>query len=127
MYFFFAFKTFVRLLSHYSIPYVENQYHFWYFFCIWRYIAVYNTFIFVSSGDSLDWRGLNCEQMLERIMPKTKSGDILLFHYDTAHTSESLDKILTELEGKGFSFLKVSELIYKDNYIIDHTGRQIKQ
>ena len=76
--------------------------------------------------DSLDWRGLTCEQMLERIIPKTKSGDILLFHNDTAHTAESLDKILTELEGKGFSFLKVSDLIYKDNYTIDHTGRQIK-
>ena len=79
------------------------------------------------SVDSLDWRGLTCEQMLERIIPKTKSGDILLFHNDTAHTAESLDKILTELEKKGFSFLKFSDLIYKDNYTIDHTGRQIKQ
>lgn len=78
------------------------------------------------SVDSLDWRGLNCQQMLERIIPKTKSGDILLFHNDTAHTAESLDKILTELEKKGFSFLKVSDLIYKDNYMIDHAGRQIK-
>lgn len=77
------------------------------------------------SIDSLDWRNLNCEQMLERIIPKTQSGDILLFHNGTAHTAESLDKILTELEKKGFSFLKVSDLIYKDNYTIDHTGRQI--
>ena len=80
----------------------------------------------MSDGDSLDWRDLNGEQMLERIIPKTKSGDILLFHNDTAHTAESLDNILTELEKKGFSFLKVSDLIYKDNYTIDHTGRQIK-
>ena len=79
------------------------------------------------SVDSLDWRGLGCEQMLERIIPKTKSGDILLFHNDTAHTAESLDKILTELEKKGLSFLKVSDLIYKDNYMIDHTGRQMKK
>ena len=79
------------------------------------------------SIDSLDWRGLTCEQMLERIIPKTKSGDILLFHNDTAHTAESLDKILTELEKKGFSFLKVGDLISKDNYLIDHAGRQIKQ
>ena len=79
------------------------------------------------SVDSLDWKNLNCEEMMERIIPKTQSGDILLFHNDTAHTAESLDRILTELEKKGFSFLKVSELIYKDNYAIDHTGRQIKQ
>ncbi len=76
------------------------------------------------SVDSLDWRGLNCDQMLERIIPKTKSGDILLFHNGTKHTAESLDKILTELENKGFKFLKVSDLIYKDNYTIDHTGKQ---
>ena len=80
----------------------------------------------MSNVDSLDWRDLNCEQMLERIIPKTQSGDILLFHNDTAHTAESLDKILTELEKKGFTFLNVSDLIYKGNYTIDHTGRQIK-
>ena len=80
----------------------------------------------MSNGDSLDWKNLSCDEMLQRIIPKTKSGDILLFHNDTAHTAESLDKILTELEKKGFSFLKVSDLIYTDNYTIDHTGRQIK-
>lgn len=78
------------------------------------------------SVDSLDWKDLNTPQMLDRIIPKTKSGDILLFHNDTKYTAESLDKILTELKNKGFSFLKVSDLIYKDNYTIDHTGRQIK-
>ena len=45
---------------------------------------------------------VNCEQMMERIVPKTKSGDILLFHNSTKYTAESLDKILTELEKKGF-------------------------
>ena len=42
-------------------------------------------------------------------------------------TRELAQQILTELEKKGFSFLKVSDLIYKDNYTIDHTGKQIKQ
>ena len=76
------------------------------------------------SVDSLDWRGLNSVQMQERIIPKTKSGDILLFHNGTQYTAESLDEILTALEKKGFSFLKVGDLIYKENYTIDHTGRQ---
>lgn len=78
------------------------------------------------SVDSLDWKDLDTQQMLDRIVPKTKSGDILLFHNDTKHTAESLDKILTELENKGFSFSNVSDLIYKDNYTIDHTGKQIR-
>ena len=78
-----------------------------------------------AGGDSLDWKNLNCEEMLERIIPKTQSGDILLFHNDTAHTAESLDRILSGLSERGFTFSKVSDLIYKDNYTIDHTGRQI--
>jgi len=42
-------------------------------FCIWLYIGIYSVFSFVSNGGSLDWRGLTCEQMLERIIPKTQS------------------------------------------------------
>ena len=122
MYFLFL-ETFVRLLSIIAYPMSKIKSAFT-IFCICIYKAIYSTLIFVSNGDSIDWRGLNCEQMLERIIPKTASGDILVFHNDTAHTAESLDKILTELEGKGFSFLKVSDFIYKDNYTIDHTGRQ---
>ena len=79
------------------------------------------------SVDSIDWKdNMTYENILNRVIGRTQSGSILLFHNDTAHTAESLDKILTELEKKGFSFLKVSDLIYKDNYTIDHTGRQIK-
>ena len=36
------------------------------------------------------------------------------------------DVILPKLKEKGYSFEKVSELIYKDNYKIDHSGKQIK-
>lgn len=76
--------------------------------------------------DSLDWKGLNTTQMNERIMEKTKSGSVLLFHNDTDYTAKSLDTILTSLSGKGFQYATVSELIYKDNYMIDHTGKQVK-
>lgn len=77
-------------------------------------------------ADSLDWKGLDAAQMTARLLPRVKSGSILLFHNDTAHTAEALDTVLTALEEKGFTFAPVSELIYKDNYTIDHTGRQIK-
>lgn len=76
------------------------------------------------SIDSLDWRNLTESEMLDRIIPQTKSGDILLFHNGTKHTAKSLDGILSALSEKGFSFLKVSDLIYTENYTIDHTGRQ---
>lgn len=65
--------------------------------------------------------------MTARLLPKVKSGSILLFHNDTAHTAEALDGILTALREKGFTFSTASNLIYKDNYTVDPAGMQIKQ
>lgn len=78
-------------------------------------------------ADSLDWKGLDGAQMTARLLPKVKSGSILLFHNDTAHTAEALDGILTALREKGFTFSTASNLIYKDNYTVDPAGMQIKQ
>ena len=41
--------------------------------------------------------------------------------------TELTNTINNPIEKKGFSFLEVSDLIYKDNYVIDHTGMQIPQ
>lgn len=106
MYFFFVIKKHLFAFSFiiaYPMSEINTTFDIFYFGFIKPFIAF---FPFVSNGDSLDWRGLNCEQMLERIIPKTKSGDILLFHNDTAHTAESLDKILTELEKKRLFIFK---------------------
>ena len=126
MYFFFVIKeTFVRLLSIIAYPMSKINPTFG-IFCIWLYIGIYNTFIFVSNGDSLDWKGLSGDEMNSRIIEKTMSGSIILFHNDTKHTAESLDMILKNLKEAGFSFVKGSELIYNDNFVIDHTGKQIR-
>ncbi len=74
--------------------------------------------------DSLDWKLLSVEEMYNRVTEKTKNGSILLFHNGVENTPEALDKILTKLEKDGYEFVTVSELIYWDNYEIDHTGRQ---
>lgn len=64
--------------------------------------------------------------MYNRVIEKTQNGSIILFHNGVENTPETLDKILTELEKDGYEFVTVSELIYWDDYEIDHTGRQIK-
>ena len=64
--------------------------------------------------------------MSSRIISKVQNGSIILFHNGVKNTPEALDKILTKLEKDGYQFVSVSELIYWDNYKIDHTGRQIK-
>ena len=77
--------------------------------------------------DSLDWKLLSVEEIYNRIINKVQNGSILLFHNGVENTPEALDKILTKLEKDGYEFVTVSELIYWDNYEIDHSGRQIKK
>ena len=76
--------------------------------------------------DSLDWKGLSKEQIASRVVSGCKNGSIVLMHNDGKHTLEALPAIIDGLRAKGFTFKTVGELIYKDNYTIDHTGRQIR-
>ncbi len=76
--------------------------------------------------DSLDWKGLNKEQIASRIVGGARNGSIILMHNDGEHTLEALPAIIDGLRAKGFTFKTVGDLIYKDNYTIDHTGRQIR-
>lgn len=75
-------------------------------------------------ADSLDYRDLTPAEMEERIVSKAGSGSILLFHVGTKNTASALSPILTRLEKEGYSFCPVGELIYRDSYTVDHTGRQ---
>lgn len=76
--------------------------------------------------DSLDWKLLSVDEMYSRVTENVQNGSIILFHNGVKNTPVALDKILTKLKTDGYEFVTVSELIYWDNYEIDHTGRQIK-
>ena len=78
------------------------------------------------SVDSLDWKGLDTDEIVKRVTDKAECGSIILFHNDIKNTPDALDRILTELEKKGYSFVTVSELIYDGDYKIDSAGKQIK-
>ncbi len=39
---------------------------------------------------------------------------------------KEIENVLTELSKQGYSFVSVNDLIYKDNYYLDHTGKQHK-
>lgn len=77
--------------------------------------------------DSLDWKNLGSENILNRVISKTKNGSIILMHNGTEDTANVLDEMIKKLKEKGFSFKLISEFIYKENYFIDHTGKQIKK
>lgn len=76
--------------------------------------------------DSLDWKGLTGEQMIERISQKLENGSIILLHNGTKNTASSLQSIIDYIKSQGYEMVKVSELIYSDNYYINSQGTQIK-
>ncbi len=75
--------------------------------------------------DSLDWKNLSANEMATRILSRVKEGSIILMHNDGKHTVEALPLIITGLKNRGYTFVFISDLIYKENYTIDNTGRQI--
>ena len=66
--------------------------------------------------DSLDWKGLSAQDIALRVISKVKSGSIILCHNNGEHTAESLPLIFADLTKKGYKFVKISDLIYKNNY-----------
>lgn len=76
--------------------------------------------------DSLDWKNLSATEIALRVVNGTKEGSIILCHNNGLHTAEALPMIFSTLQNKGYEFVPIGELIYKDNYVIDHNGRQRK-
>lgn len=74
--------------------------------------------------DSLDWKDLSATEIENRIKSKVQSGSICLFHNAALHTPEALPHIIEYLLSEGYEIVPVSQLIYTENYTIDHTGRQ---
>lgn len=74
--------------------------------------------------DTLDYEGLTGEQMWKRLEDKLQNGDIILSHNGTAHTADSLEMLIENIKAKGFEIVKVSDIIYKENYIINNNGTQ---
>ncbi|MBO5713567.1 MAG: polysaccharide deacetylase family protein [Clostridia bacterium] len=75
--------------------------------------------------DSIDWKDISQKEIADRVISKTKSGSIILCHNNGLNTSKALPSILARLKEKGFEFVKISDLIYKQNYQINAFGKQI--
>lgn len=65
------------------------------------------------------------EQIAQRVIKNAHSGAIVLLHNGGKHTPESLPLIFETLQAQGYTFVPISEIIYKDNYTIDYTGKQM--
>ncbi len=86
------------------------------------------TFLFVSNRDSLDWKELGADHEVNQVLNHKHlgNGSIVLFHNDAKYTPEVLDTIIKGLKEKGYEIVPISQLILKDNFEMDHEGRQRK-
>ena len=75
--------------------------------------------------DSLDWKDLSAGEIQKRVLSRVKSGSVILFHNAALHTPEALPGIIESLQSQGYELVMVSELIYRDNFEMDHTGMQV--
>ena len=74
--------------------------------------------------DSRDWKDKTAGEMVESVTKNVRKGSIILFHSGKKNTLEALPQILEILKNGGYEFASVSNMIYTENYTIDHTGRQ---
>ena len=77
--------------------------------------------------DTLDYEGKTPDEMCERIKKKIRNGSIILMHNDTKHTAKGLQQIIDTIHNEGYEIVPLDELIYEDNYEINHEGRQIQR
>ena len=75
--------------------------------------------------DTLDYKGLTGEEMWNRLKNKLENGSIILSHNGTKHTADSLDMLIKNIKEKGYEVTTVSDLIYKNKFIINSNGTQI--
>ena len=78
--------------------------------------------------DSLDWKNYGVDSIIKTVTEHKdlKNGSIILMHNGAKYTAQALPKVIEGLKAKGYEIVPISELIYKENYHLDVTGRQIQ-
>jgi len=89
------------------------------------YTCFDESFPAVAVRDSLDWKNLSPSEIKERVLSKVNPGSIILFHNAAKHTPEALPGIIEKLQADGYKIVPVSQLIMRDNFKIDPSGKQI--
>lgn len=78
--------------------------------------------------DSLDWKDYGVDSIINTVLnhKHLSSGSIILCHNGSKYTVKALDALITGLKDKGYELVKISDLIYKENYKMDVEGRQFE-
>lgn len=84
-------------------------------------------FVIQWDVDSLDWKEFGVQPVVDRVSRNVKNGSIVLFHNNAKYVSQYLPIVLEKLQADGYEIVPISELIYKDNFYIDNSGKQIRK
>ncbi|MBQ9768006.1 MAG: polysaccharide deacetylase family protein [Lachnospiraceae bacterium] len=76
--------------------------------------------------DSLDWKDYGADSIINTVVNHKHlgNGSIILMHNGAKYTPEALEAVILGLKEKGYTIVPISELIYTENYEMDHEGRQ---
>lgn len=77
--------------------------------------------------DTLDYEGKTPDEMCQRIKKKIRNGSIILMHNDTKYTACGLQQIINKIKEEGYEIIPLQALVLKDNYEINHEGRQFNK
>lgn len=79
--------------------------------------------------DSLDWKDYGVDSIINTVLNHKHlgNGSIILMHNGAKFTKDALPAIIEGLQNKGYTLVPISELIYTEDYQMDHEGRQFKK
>ncbi len=77
--------------------------------------------------DSLDWKEMGVQPVVDRVTKNVKNGSIILFHNNAKYVMQYLPIIIEKLQSEGYEIIPISEIIHRENFYIDNTGKQIKR
>ena len=79
--------------------------------------------------DSLDWKNYGVSSIVQTVTEHKHlgNGSIILMHNGATYTADALETVINSLRDQGYEIVPISELIHRDNYHMDHEGRQISE
>lgn len=87
-----------------------------------------NYYVIQWDVDSLDWKEYGVDPLINKVVNHKNlgNGSIILMHNNAKYTKDALDSIIVGLKNQGYELVPISELIIREDYKLDHTGRQYK-
>ncbi|CCQ98566.1 Polysaccharide deacetylase [[Clostridium] ultunense Esp] len=83
-----------------------------------------NYYVIQWDVDSLDWKELGVQPVVDRVTRNVGKGSIVLFHNNAKYILEYLPIVIERLQEEGYEIMPISDLIYKEDFYMDNTGRQ---